>query len=70
MTTIGLKELREHTAEYIVQVQKGKVFIVQRHNKPLFQIAPVQAEDDWEEVIDFTKLKRGGVRLADLLKRL
>jgi len=35
----------------------------------LFKISPID-EEYWEEVIDFTKVKKGGIDLKELLKRL
>jgi prevent-host-death family protein len=70
---VGLKELRENTATYVSQVKKGKSFIVVRKSKPLFKISPIDDEDDkglWEAVVDFTKIKKGGVPILDLLSRL
>ena len=29
-----------------------------------------RADDAWEEVVDFTKIKRGGVSISDILTRL
>ena len=70
---IGLKELRDNTATYISQVQKGKSFVVFRKSKPLFRISPIEDDEDnslWETVVDFTKIKKGGVSISDLLSRL
>lgn len=70
-TIIGLKELREKTENYISQVKKGKSFIVVRKSKPVFKLAPITEEDEkWESVIDFTKIKKGGVDIKDILARL
>ncbi|OGQ44653.1 MAG: hypothetical protein A3H42_05965 [Deltaproteobacteria bacterium RIFCSPLOWO2_02_FULL_46_8] len=73
-TIIGLKQLRESVEEYAQQVKRGKSFIVVRRSKPLFRITPLvplnSEEGQWEEVIDFTKIKKGGVHVDDLLKRL
>ena len=68
---IGLKELRENVDTYVSEVQRGKSFIVMRRSKPIFKLSP-PAEDSelWEQVIDFTKIKKGGVRMKDLLSRL
>lgn len=68
---IGLKELREHTEKYIAQVQKGESFVVVRRSRPVFKIS--LADDDqgfWEPVVDFTKVRKGGVALRDVLSRL
>ncbi len=66
---IGLKQLREGVERYAREVGKGESFIVMRRSKPLFMLTPVDSEG-WETVIDFTKLKKGGVDVRDLLKRL
>ena len=66
---INLKNLREHIQEYARRVQKGDSFIVFRKSKPLFKIAPID-DGYWEEVIDFTKIKKGGINVKDILKRL
>ena len=68
---IGLKELRENTDSYIAQVKKGKSFIVIRRSKPVFKLSPPDEDTElWERVVDFTKIKKGGVALRDLLSHL
>lgn len=68
---IGLKELRENVDAYVSRVKKGKSFVVVRRSRPVFKISPVSEEpESWEPVIDFTRIKKGGVRLEDLLSRL
>ena len=68
---IGLKELRENMEIYIEQVKKGKSFTVVRKSRPVFNISAVEdGEDLWEEVIDFTKIKKGGVIAQDILKAI
>ena len=67
---IGLKELREDVNTYISEVGKGKSFIVVRRSKPVFKISPPDSEDPWKTVVDFTKIKKGGVALKNLLSRL
>lgn len=70
---IGLKELREKVAHYARQVSLGKSFIVVKQSKPLFKISsPVFEEEDfedgkWEAIMDFTKIKKGGVPAKDIL---
>lgn len=66
---INLKSLRENMQTYSRKVQQGNSFIVFKRSQPLFRICPVQG-DVWEEVIDFTELKMGGVDIDELLKRL
>ncbi len=68
---IGLKELRQNMEKYVKQVKKGESIVVLRRSIPLFKISPVEnKEDDWEEVIDFTKIKKGGVDIKDILSRI
>ena len=55
--------------EYAKKVQKGDSFIVFKKSKPLFKIAPID-DSPWEEVVDFTKIKKQGVDIQDLLRRL
>ena len=66
---INLKNLRENMQEYAQKVKRGHSFVVFKKSKPLFKISPVDGEY-WEEVIDFTKVKKGGIDLKELLKRL
>jgi len=67
--TIGLKNLRENMADYINRIVKGESFIVFKQSKPLFRISPLQGEQ-WEEIIDFTKIKKNGVDIKEILSRL
>ena len=71
---IGLKELRENAGNYIAQINKGKSFIVVRRSKPVFKMMPVVDEWDdegnWETIVDFTKIKKGGVSAERVLKHL
>ncbi|MEK6913182.1 MAG: type II toxin-antitoxin system prevent-host-death family antitoxin [Nanoarchaeota archaeon] len=67
---VGLKELRENLDTYISQVDKGKSFIVVRRSKPVFRISSPEEEDRWETVIDFTKIRKGGVSVEELLAKL
>ena len=67
---VGLKELRQNTIKYIRGTQEGRSFIIVKQSKPLFKITPLDGDEEWEEVIDFTKIKKGGVAIHDLLKRI
>jgi prevent-host-death family protein len=70
-TIVGLKELRENIEAYISRVKAGDSFIVVKKSKPVFRIS--SPDDDaslWEPVVDFTKLKKGGIPITDLLTRL
>lgn len=66
---VGLKNLRENMVDYINRVAKGESFVVFKQTKPLFKISPIQ-DEEWEEVIDFTKIKKGGVDIKEILSRL
>ena len=69
-TIVGLKELRENIETYISRVEKGDSFIVVKKSKPVFKISPPEDDaESWESVIDFTKIKKGGISIADLLSR-
>ncbi len=70
---VGLKELRENAEVYIREIEKGRSFLVMRRSKPIFKITPVDEwgdEGNWETIIDFTKIKKGGVPIEDVLKAL
>lgn len=68
---IGLRELRENADTYIAEVEKGRSFVVVRKSKPVFKISsPDEDSELWERVIDFTKIKKGGISLENLLARL
>ncbi len=67
---VGLKELRENVDHYIARVKNGHSFLVIRRSQPVFKISPPETDEMWEEVIDFTKIKKGGIPIADLLSRL
>ncbi|TSC93444.1 MAG: hypothetical protein Athens101428_681 [Candidatus Berkelbacteria bacterium Athens1014_28] len=68
---VGVKKLRENFAEYAEQVKNGRSFLVMKKSTPLFRIIPAdENEDVWEEIIDFTKIKKGGVEIEEILSRL
>lgn len=70
---IGLKELRENMDNYISQVKKGKSFVVVRKSKPVFKLAPLDEWGDegiWEKVVDFTKIKKGGLSAKSIVAKL
>jgi prevent-host-death family protein len=69
-TIIGVKELRENLDTYAQKVQRGHSFVVTRKSRPLFSIVPVEAEEKWETVVDFTDIMKGGVSLERVLKAL
>lgn len=65
---IGLKELRQRMSECAQKVKRGHSFIVVKRSKPLFKIVPL--DQDWEEVIDFTKIKKQGINLKKIKKKI
>ncbi len=68
---VGVRELRENLQVYIDEINRGKSYIVLRKSKPLFKISQYDEDDGlWEEVIDFTKIRKGGVPAEEVLKRL
>ena len=68
---VGLKELRENIDIYINAIEKGQSFIVVRKSKPVFKISSLEDADEfWEPLVDFTKIKKGGVALNQILSRL
>lgn len=69
-TIVGLRRLRENTDELLKEIEKGKSFTVFRRSEPLFKITPLDHEEQWEEIVDFTKIKKGGVNIDDILSRL
>jgi len=56
--------------KYADLARRGRSFVVVKQSKPLFRIAPLKDEGRWEEVADFTSIRRGGIQLDELLKRL
>ena len=67
---VGVKELRENLEVYIKEVKKGKSFTVVKRSMPVFKITPPEKEEGWETVVDFTKIRRGGVAIEGILSRL
>lgn len=68
---MGLKELRENMEKYASLIKRGRSFIVVKRSKPLFKISSVDEDDGlWETVIDFTRLRKGGISAEELLSRL
>ena len=72
---IALKDLRLNMEKYVTEVSSGKSFIVLKQSKPIFKLSPVneiksEEGERWEEVINFTKIKKNGVDLDALLASL
>ncbi len=68
--TIGLKELRLNFSSYIAHIEKGESFVVFKNSKPVFKIVPIDDNEQWETVVDFTKINQGGVPIDEILTRL
>jgi len=66
--SVGLKELRQNFDKYATIVKGGKTLIVIKRSRPVFRLAPL--EEEWEEVVDFTKIRKGGISIEDILSRL
>ncbi|MBI2626132.1 MAG: hypothetical protein HYW69_00890 [Candidatus Nealsonbacteria bacterium] len=43
----------------------SKIWIIIKRSKSIFRLAPI--EEEWEEVIDFTKIRKRGVSIKDIL---
>jgi len=41
MTTINVHEAKTHLSRYLVEVEKGKSFILCKRNKPVAEIRPI-----------------------------
>ena len=67
---IALKDLRLNMEKYASAVKAGQSFVVLKQSKPIFKISPVDESGDWEEAVDFTKIKKGGVNIDEILSRL
>jgi antitoxin (DNA-binding transcriptional repressor) of toxin-antitoxin stability system len=68
---IPLKELEDNVSLYASRVERGESFVVVKRSKPIFRMSPIGAgEEKWEAVVDFTKIRKGGVDLSDLITRL
>lgn len=66
--TVGLKELRQNFDKYATIVKGGDTLIVIKRSRPVFRLVPL--EEEWEEIIDFTKIRKGGVPTKEILSRL
>jgi predicted RNase H-like HicB family nuclease/antitoxin (DNA-binding transcriptional repressor) of toxin-antitoxin stability system len=67
---VGLKDLRLNMEKYAQKVKAGQSFVVIKKNKPLFRLSSINENEKWEEVIDFTKIKKSGVNIDELLAHL
>jgi antitoxin (DNA-binding transcriptional repressor) of toxin-antitoxin stability system len=67
---IALKDLRLNMAKYVQEIKSGRSFVVVKQSKPIFRISPLESDNQWEEIGDFTKIKKGGVDIDDIMTRL
>ncbi len=67
---VGLRELRGNIDAYASKVKRGGSFIVMRKSKPLFKIVPLDLENQWETMVDFTEINKNGVSAKEILKEL
>ena len=70
---MGLKKLRQNMSDYVRKVKRGQSFTIVKQTTPIFRVVPLDAtenESEWETIVDFTKIKKGGVSAKELLKRL
>ena len=43
MVTTGIKDVRQHFAEYLAKVERGEEIIITRRSEPIARISPVKA---------------------------
>lgn len=70
LNIIGLKEFRLDAEKFIERINNGESFTVLKRSKPAFKITPVDDEDLWESVADFSKINKKGVSISDLISAL
>ncbi len=67
---ITIKELRQDLPSIINKVKRGGEFLVLKKSQPVFRLSSPKADETWETVIDFTKIKKGGIEINELIKAL
>ena len=67
---IGFKEFREASEKYISRINNGESFTILRRSKPIFKITPIEDEEIWETVADFSSINPKGISAYDLVKAL
>ena len=67
---IGLKEFRAGVSKVAGKIVKGESFIVVKRSKPLFRLSSVNEEENWQTLIDFTKIKKGGVPIEEIISAI
>ena len=67
---IALKDLRLNMERYVQKVKMGQSFVVLKQSKPIFRVAPVEADEKWEEVKQKVwERDRGKCRLISILSK-
>lgn len=73
---ISVKDLRLNLQKYADKAQKGKSFLVVKRSRPIFQIMPIDEVDEvedakgWKAIVDFTKIRKGGVPIDKVIDSL
>jgi prevent-host-death family protein len=65
MTTIPFTEFRRNASDLLSRVEKGEVFLVMRHGRPIAEIAPVTQSES-----RIPAWKKPGIRLVSKGARL
>ena len=56
--------------KYASLVERGRSFMVVRKSKPVFKMVPPETEEEWETVVDFTKINKNGIDAKRVLREL
>ena len=68
---IPIKEFRKNLSHFADIVEDGGIIVVIRHSQPAFKVIPVNQEEKWEELIDFTAGgKKKGIPARKLLTEM
>ena len=73
---VSLQDLRLNMDKYVAAVAHGKSFLVMKRSRPVFQMNPIKEMDlsedgkGWKTVVDFTKIRKGGVPIEEAMKAL
>ena len=68
---LSLKDFRTQLTKYADRVsKKGDSFVILKRSKPVFKVVPINHEEEWETVIDFTEIDPKGVPFSKVIKAL
>lgn len=70
LNIIGFKEFRLDAEKFIERIDCGESFTVLKRSKPVFKLSPVDDEEMWESVADFSKINKKGVLISDVISAL